>query len=595
MKPGAPFSAALRRSRPFLAGLALLVLATAPACGPSPSKTGRGSAGAPSGGRFVFPLPSEPTTLNFVTGSDAISDYVERLVGDSLVDRDENLTLVPRLAESWEFSNDGRVLTFHLRRGARFHDGVLLTSADVRYTYERVIDPKSRAVGRVDGFLPIERLETPDDTTVRVIYRFPYAPALAAWEVPILPRHLYEHEDFLAARHNRSPVGTGPFRFVSWEAGRRIVLAANQDYWGGRPLLDTLEFQVIPSQETTLQALLAGEIDYAPSLSPVQWEAHAGDPSFARRFATVQYQPLFFYYIAWRSDGSNPYFADPLVRRAMALALDREGYVKNVLRGAGLVSPSLFHPAVLPADPGQPAVRYDPAAPASRGLELWREGNFLGRATPLDAYANCFVRRQRPSQGIQADAPEAAGIQDEPGHLVARADPAVGEMHQAAGVAVDQAAQRARQVDRIGRRPELVVDHPERPAVPRAGANGVDEVGAAGAVQPRGPDDQMIGGERGHSPLTFELAAAVLRERRRRVVLGVGDVSAPVEDEVGADVDEPAADRARRPRRVSGPLDPGSQVLARGRPDRQCRRRPEPGLCVSPHRGIRCGIIEKAP
>ncbi len=365
MKPGAPFTAALRRSRPFLAGLALLALAAAPACGPSPSTTGRGSAGAPSGGRFVFPLPSEPTTLNFVTGSDAISDYVERLVGDSLVDRDENLTLVPRLAESWEFSNDGRVLTFHLRRGARFHDGVLLTSADVRYTYERVIDPKSHAVGRVDGFLPIERLETPDETTVRVIYRFPYAPALAAWEVPILPRHLYEHEDFLAARRNRSPVGTGPFRFLSWEAGRRIVLAANQDYWGGRPLLDTLEFQVIPSQETTLQALLAGEIDYAPSLSPVQWEAHAGDPSFARRFATVQYQPLFFYYIAWRSDGSNPYFADPLVRRAMALALDREGYVKNVLRGAGLVSPSLFHPAVLPADPGQPAVPYDPAGAAA--------------------------------------------------------------------------------------------------------------------------------------------------------------------------------------------------------------------------------------
>lgn len=363
MKPRAPYPAALRAPIHVLVGLALLVLAAAPACGPARPPTGR-EAAAPYGGRFVFPLPSEPTTLNFVTGSDAISDYVERLVGDSLVDRDENLALVPRLAESWEFSEGGRVLTFHLRRGARFHDGVPLTSADVRYTYERVIDPKSRAVGRVDGFLPIERVETPDAPTVRVIYRFPYAPALAAWEVPILPRHLYEHEDFLVARCNRAPVGTGPFRFVSWEAGRRIVLAANEDYWGGRPLIDTLEFQVIPSQETTLQALLAGEIDYA-SLSPVQWEAHARDPSFARRFATVQYLPLFFYYIAWRSDGSNPFFADPLVRRAMTLALDREGYVKNVWRGSGRVSTSLFHPAVLSPDPGQPAVPYDPGRAAA--------------------------------------------------------------------------------------------------------------------------------------------------------------------------------------------------------------------------------------
>ncbi|MEK7798565.1 MAG: hypothetical protein AAB297_01950, partial [Acidobacteriota bacterium] len=128
MKPRAPCPAALRRSRPFLAGLALLVLAAAPACGPSPPPTGR-EAAAPYGGRFVFPLPSEPTTLNFVTGSDAISDYVERLVGDSLVDRDENLTLVPRLAESWEFSEGGRVLTFPLRRGVRFPAGVPLTSA----------------------------------------------------------------------------------------------------------------------------------------------------------------------------------------------------------------------------------------------------------------------------------------------------------------------------------------------------------------------------------------------------------------------------------------------------------------------------------
>jgi peptide/nickel transport system substrate-binding protein len=338
-----------------------LLLLTAPiSCSHSPSGTGHGT----GGGRFVFPLPSEPTTLNFVTGSDFVSECVSRLVGDGLVDRDEALRIVPRLAESWEFSPDGRVLTFHLRRGVRFHDGQPCTSADVEYTYERVIDPRSRAVGRVDGFLPIEKVETPDEATVRVTYRFPYSPALSAWEVPILPRHLYEHEDFLTASGNRAPVGTGPFRFVAWEAGRRIVLAANEDYWGGRPFLDSVELPIVPSQETALQALLAGEVDYT-SLTPVQWEARSADPSFARRFATVEYVPLFFYYIAWRSDGSNPYFSDPLVRQAMTLALDREGYVRNVLRGAGRVSASFFHPSVLAPDPARPAAPFDPAGAAA--------------------------------------------------------------------------------------------------------------------------------------------------------------------------------------------------------------------------------------
>src|SRR5256712_10104019 len=241
----------------------LLAAALLFACTSPPQEVGGGAATSDYGGRFVYPLRTEPATLNFVTASDQPADLVSRLVGDSLVDRDVDLNLVPRLAESWEFSGSGRVLTFRLRPGVRFHDGHPLTSADVKYTYERVIDRKNHALGRLDGFLPVERLETPDDRTVRVVYRYPYAPALSAWEMPILPRHLYEKENFLTSRFNRAPIGSGPFRFVSWEPGRRIVLAANRDYWGGRPFVDTLELPIIPTQETTLMALLAGEIDYA--------------------------------------------------------------------------------------------------------------------------------------------------------------------------------------------------------------------------------------------------------------------------------------------------------------------------------------------
>ena len=344
---------------------ALLAAAVLTVCTSSPPSESRARASASGyGGRFVYPLRTEPATLNFVTASDQTADMISRLVGDSLVDRDVNLTVVPRLAESWEFSQGGRVLTFHLRAGVRFHDGQPLTSADVKYTYERVVDPKSHALGRLDGFLPVESVETPDDRTVRVVYRFPYAPALSAWEMPILPRHLYANEDFLTSLHNRTPIGSGPFRFVSWEPGRRIVLASNADYWGGRPYIDSLELPIIPAQETTLMALLAGEVDYA-SLTPVQWDAYARDPAFTRRFTTVSFLSLFYYYIAWRADGSNPFFADPDVRRAMTLALDREGYVRAVLHDLAQVPFSLFHPAILAPDPEDKPLRHDSEAAAA--------------------------------------------------------------------------------------------------------------------------------------------------------------------------------------------------------------------------------------
>ena len=350
-----------RSAASFLALLGLLLGACDPVARVAAPPAGNGPA---PGGRLVYPLRIEPTTLNFISGTDQFTVMVQKLVADGLVGHDDQLRPVPRLASSWEHSDDGRVLTFHLRTGVRFHDGAPFTSADVLHTYRRVVDPASRAVGRLDSFLTVERVETPDPHTVRVVYREPYAPALYAWEVPIVPRHLDTEPTMADSPLNRAPVGTGPFRFVAWDAGSRIVLKANPDYWSGRPHLDEFIFQIIPSQETALQALLAGEVDYA-SLTPVQWDTHVRRVEFDRRFRTVRYVPLFLYYIAWRSGGSNPFFGDPEVRRALSLALDREEYVNSVLRGHGRAAGSPFHPAVLPPA-GSPAssTAHDPARAA---------------------------------------------------------------------------------------------------------------------------------------------------------------------------------------------------------------------------------------
>jgi peptide/nickel transport system substrate-binding protein len=345
----------------------------------SPGSSPPAGDGVVRGGRFNFPLRAEPPSLDFLSGSDLFPYLIGRLVCDSLVDHDQDLRIVPRLASSWDRSPDGRVITFHLRPGARFHDGAPLTSRDVLDTYRRVMAPESRAISWIDTFLPIETVETPDEATVRVTYREPYAQALQGWRVPILPAHLRARAGVASPAQDRAPVCGGPFRFHSWEPGSRITLTANPGYWGGPPALEAFVFHIIPTPETTLQALLAGEIDFAP-LTPQQWAAQGGSAALARRFQIFRWVPLFFYYIAWRGDGSNPFFTDPAVRRALALALDRHGYVRTVLGGIGRVIASPL--PTLEGGLAQEEARGDPpAAGALLDAAGWRMDSRAGVRT----------------------------------------------------------------------------------------------------------------------------------------------------------------------------------------------------------------------
>lgn len=351
---------------PAAIGIAIAATACAPAREPGP---GAAPGGAPSG-RFIYPLAIEPATLNLASGTDVPSVMVQRLVSDFLVDHGPDLRLVPALAASWDRSADGRVITFHLRSGVRFHDGAPFTSDDVVFTWEKIIDPQSRAVGRLDAFLPIASVEAVDPLTVRVTYKEPFAPALRGWEIPILPAHLYRGADFARAPANRAPIGTGPFRFVSWDAGRSIVFEANRDYWGGSPALERFVFQIVPAADTAFQALLAGEVDYA-RVPPARQATIQGDAGFARRFHAIRYVPLFFYYIAWRGDGSNPFFDDPRTRRALAMAIDRDGYVRSVLHGLAEMTDSPF--GLLLPGPRERGPAHDPAAAAALLDEVgWR-------------------------------------------------------------------------------------------------------------------------------------------------------------------------------------------------------------------------------
>ena len=339
--------------------------------GPTTDRTQAPVADSPvDGDRLIIPIDSDPPSLDFVTCTDGWCLLVARFVADFLVDDGEHLETVPRLATSWAFSEGGRVLTFHLRPGVRWHDGAPFSARDVLFTYHRVMDPASGA--RTDMFQDIEEVSALDDLTVRVKYREPNILALDAWKRPLVPEHLLQSVAPGTKDPARRPIGTGPFRFARWERGREIVLEANRDYFLGRPHLDELVFKIIPSPSTQFQALLAGETDWT-TIPPSEWAGTAAGAEFKRRFQVYEYPAQFLFYIAWNE--RNPLFGDPRVRRAMTLALDREGFVKKVYSGAGLVAASSFHPSQFGFDPAIQPLPHEPEK-AARLLDEagWKQG-----------------------------------------------------------------------------------------------------------------------------------------------------------------------------------------------------------------------------
>ena len=166
------------------------------------------------------------------------------------------MELVPLLAKDWEFSEDGLSLTFYLQEGVKWHDGEPFTAKDVKYTYEWVLDPANGAPNR-GQYTAISEIEIVDDHTLVFHLSQPFSFLLNNLaRMSIVPAHHGDRADF-----RQNPVGTGPYKFVSWTRDDRMVLEANKDYWQGAPKIPYLEFRTIPENATRLLALEAGDVD----------------------------------------------------------------------------------------------------------------------------------------------------------------------------------------------------------------------------------------------------------------------------------------------------------------------------------------------
>ena len=203
---------------------------------------------APDPNTFVMIIESSPTNLDPRVGIDAQSERIDELLFDALLIRDEHLNVQPGLAERWEIP-DSLTYIFHLHHGVSFHDGRALTSRDVKWTLDSLLEGKIRST-KSAAYRFIDHIDAPDDLTAVFHLKEPNSTLL--WNLSegasgIVP---YGSLD----ENTRHPVGTGPFKFVSAEQDKEIILARNDDYWGTKARLSRIRFTIVPDATTRLPA-----------------------------------------------------------------------------------------------------------------------------------------------------------------------------------------------------------------------------------------------------------------------------------------------------------------------------------------------------
>jgi peptide/nickel transport system substrate-binding protein len=288
--------------------------------------------------------------------SDSASSAINGLVYNGLVRYDKDLNIEGELAHSWEISEDGRTITFYLREGVRWHDGTPFTSADVLFTYQLLVDPDT-PTAYAERYRQVSKAETPDAHTFRVHYEKPLASALISWGVAIHPRHLLEGEDVTASPLSRSPVGTGPYRFVEWTTGEKIELKANPEYFEGEPFIQRVVYRFIPDPSTMFLELQSGGLDMM-DLTPIQYARQTETPAFKRNFNKYRYPAFGYTYLGFNL--RRPLFQDKRVRQAFAHAINKQEIVDGVLLGLGQIATGPYKPGTWPYNPDVRRYPYDP-------------------------------------------------------------------------------------------------------------------------------------------------------------------------------------------------------------------------------------------
>jgi peptide/nickel transport system substrate-binding protein len=324
------------------------------------------------GDTIIMGSIGDASNLLPVLASDSASSDINALVYSGLVRYDKNLQIEGELAESWKISPDNLTLTFYLRKGVKWHDGAPFTSRDVLFTYQLYIDPKT-PTAYAERYKQVEKAEALDPHTFRVTYRKPLATALISWGLAIHPKHLLEGEEITKSPLSRAPIGTGPYRFVEWAPGEKIVLESNPDYFEGEPYIRRIVYRIIPDPSTMFLELRAGGLDYM-GLTPLQFVRQTDTTAFMRRFKKYRYPAFAYTYLGYNL--RRPLFQDKRLRQALSYALDKQEIIEGVLLGFGQKATGPYKPDTWPHNPNVKSYPYDPEKARALLAEAgWRDND----------------------------------------------------------------------------------------------------------------------------------------------------------------------------------------------------------------------------
>ncbi|SHO49357.1 ABC transporter substrate-binding protein [Desulfopila aestuarii] len=345
-------------------------------------------------------------------------DATSRQIFNKLVEFERGETkIVPGLAETWDISEDGKVYTFNLRKGVKFHTTKGFTPSrdfnadDVVFSFMRQLDkehPFHKVSGGTyeyfDGMgMPdlIEKIEKVDDYTVKFVLKKPEAPMLANLAMDFASIFSAEYADKLMAAGtpeviDQEPVGTGPFQLVAYQKDAVIRYKANPEYWAGKAPIDDLVFAITPDASVRYQKLKAGECHVMPYPNPADLEAMSKDPDVN----LMQKEGLNVGYLAYNT--MTPPFDKPAVRKALNMAINKQAILDAVFQGAGKVAKNPIPPTIWSYNDAVQDDPYDPVA-AKKMLEEAGVKDLTTKVWAMPVQRPYNPNARRMAEIIQAD------------------------------------------------------------------------------------------------------------------------------------------------------------------------------------------------
>jgi peptide/nickel transport system substrate-binding protein len=309
--------------------------------------------------------PNDAATLDPQQQWDTDSYGVYRNIFDNLLTRNTKGDIVPQIATAWHIVDD-KTVDFDIRSDVKFQDGSPLTADDVAFSVKRIINPAMRS-SQLSQFDQIADAVVVSPTKVRITTKTPYPVLLAQLvKLSIVPKAYVEKVG--DQNFNTQPMGSGPYKLQTWQKGVQAVLQANTGYWGGKPPFETVIFRAVPDTSTRIADLKTGRADIARAIPPDQAIEMKKDPNL--QVLTVLTERIGYLYLNAQAGPTK----DVRVRKAISMAIDKQGLVDALLQGFGKPVDSIAAPPVFGYDASIKGDPYDPDA----AKKLVQQANAVG-------------------------------------------------------------------------------------------------------------------------------------------------------------------------------------------------------------------------